>query len=426
MNILEARRRTLGADVYKKTETGNPVSVRSLARMRPGLNVYGKSIQQTTTGAQLIPFELGTEIVSKSGLVRCIPKEDGFYMEVKYGVASASENDIYFVGNKDSNHEVGYREYGNLSAGDYRVAINSMDFRFYVVAWRNGSEIIFDSSNQSLNKGFTVQDGDKFRIFLRPVSSASKSGVVQAIISKQNTELMYEPYTGGKPSPSPDYSQEIHSAGDSGTINITLSDGESQSQMLPIQTPNGLPGIPVDSGGNYTDAEGQQWICDEIDFKRGKYVQRVAWVTFDGSDDELWIFDLGGPGPDNLFPRGRVLMYGMCSQKFRNRVLCNRKIYSPTVSYDTENTCFSSRSSIYIYDEKATTETDTEWRQELSEKPVTVLYELETPIETDLTEEQLQFYANLHTNRPTTVVTATDGAWMKLTYKTKKSLEVTD
>lgn len=28
MNILEARRRMLGADVYKKTVQGNPVSVR--------------------------------------------------------------------------------------------------------------------------------------------------------------------------------------------------------------------------------------------------------------------------------------------------------------------------------------------------------------------------------------------------------------
>ena len=28
--------------------------------------------------------------------------------------------------------------------------------------------------------------------------------------------------------------------------------------------------------GNYTDADGQQWVCDEIDLERGKYVQRVA------------------------------------------------------------------------------------------------------------------------------------------------------
>lgn len=47
-------------------------------------------------------------------------------------------------------------------------------------------------------------------------------------------------------------------------------------QTLTAQTPGGLPGIPVSSGGNYTDESGQQWICDEVDFSRGKYVKRPA------------------------------------------------------------------------------------------------------------------------------------------------------
>jgi hypothetical protein len=47
-------------------------------------------------------------------------------------------------------------------------------------------------------------------------------------------------------------------------------------QFLPISTPDGLCGIPVTSGGNYTDANGQQWVCDEIDFVRGVRVQRVG------------------------------------------------------------------------------------------------------------------------------------------------------
>ena len=34
------------------------------------------------------------------------------------------------------------------------------------------------------------------------------------------------------------------------------------AQTLIIPTPNGLSGIPVSSGGNYTDADGQQWVCD--------------------------------------------------------------------------------------------------------------------------------------------------------------------
>lgn len=45
-----------------------------------------------------------------------------------------------------------------------------------------------------------------------------------------------------------------------------------------LSTPNGLPGIPVSSGGNYTDENGQQWICDEIDLERGVYVQRAGKI----------------------------------------------------------------------------------------------------------------------------------------------------
>lgn len=44
-----------------------------------------------------------------------------------------------------------------------------------------------------------------------------------------------------------------------------------------------LRGIPVASGGNFTDSNGQQWICDEIDYVKGKYIQRVAVKTLDGS-----------------------------------------------------------------------------------------------------------------------------------------------
>ena len=50
------------------------------------------------------------------------------------------------------------------------------------------------------------------------------------------------------------------------------------SQSVSLSTPNGLPGIPVDSGGNYTDAEGQQRACDVKDYSIGKYTQMVGHI----------------------------------------------------------------------------------------------------------------------------------------------------
>ena len=50
---------------------------------------------------------------------------------------------------------------------------------------------------------------------------------------------------------------------------------------------------------------------------------------------------------------------------------------------------------------------------------------LETPTETPLSSEELAAYKALHTYSPATTVSNDAGAWMKVGYKTKKSLEVT-
>ena len=83
--------------------------------------------------------------------------------------------------------------------------------------------------------------------------------------------------------PSPDNPVPIVSAGDSGTITVTIGDGADERQTITLQTPNGLPGIPVTSGGNYTDENGQQWVCDEVDLERGVKVQRVDKTSFENT-----------------------------------------------------------------------------------------------------------------------------------------------
>lgn len=65
------------------------------------------------------------------------------------------------------------------------------------------------------------------------------------------------------------------------TVNAPATVSPYYEQTLTLQTPTGLPGIPVTSGGNYTDQTGQQWVCDEIDLERGVMVQRVDKTAFD-------------------------------------------------------------------------------------------------------------------------------------------------
>lgn len=83
--------------------------------------------------------------------------------------------------------------------------------------------------------------------------------------------------------PSPDNPVPIVSAGDGGTITVTIGDGADERKTITLQTPNGLPGIPVTSGGNYTDPGGQRWVCDEVDLERGVKVQRVDKGAFDST-----------------------------------------------------------------------------------------------------------------------------------------------
>ena len=68
------------------------------------------------------------------------------------------------------------------------------------------------------------------------------------------------------------------------TWNASSPDYEPyREQLLTLPTPNGLPGIPVTSGSNYTDQNGQQWICDEVDLERGVRVQRIDKTAFDST-----------------------------------------------------------------------------------------------------------------------------------------------
>ena len=68
------------------------------------------------------------------------------------------------------------------------------------------------------------------------------------------------------------------------TWNASSPDYEPyREQLLTLPTPNGLPGIPVTSGGNYTDPTGQQWVCDEVDLERGVRVQRIDKSAFDST-----------------------------------------------------------------------------------------------------------------------------------------------
>ena len=198
----------------------------------------------------------------------------------------------------------------------------------------------------------------------------------------------------------------IVSAGESGTINVSISDSGSQSQSLTLATPNGLPGIPVTKDGNYTDADGQQWVCDEIDLERGKYVQRVKEIN--PADYDRWISD---KTTGNL--RFKIIGTDAAKKTVRSEILSNR--FTFLSSGHMLGGSFTYNSDVYFY-LPSTVTTVEECKQWFVDNQTTIYYQLETPIERDLTPEEIAAYKALRTYGPTTVITNDAGAGMEVTY----------
>lgn len=203
-------------------------------------------------------------------------------------------------------------------------------------------------------------------------------------------------------------------------------------QSLTLQTPNGLPGVPVSKDGNYTDKNGQQWVCDEIDLERGKYVQRVAekdiyesqntwggqgtWGNIDNNNTlgfHSYINGLNGEAD-----WGRLAIYaGMCNYFGLTSNLYQTSIIGFTIG---DYVAFRvPRELLPDWDEtNPSSEPWTNWlrKQKEAGNPVIVRYALKTSIERDLTPEEITAYKALRTYGPTTVVSNDAGAEMEVTY----------
>lgn len=186
-------------------------------------------------------------------------------------------------------------------------------------------------------------------------------------------------------------------------------------QPLTISTPGGLPGIPVSSGGNYTDESGQQWVCDEIDLARGKYVQRVSTHLIRSVDN---ISNGRQQNPDYF---GCMNVLGSDGIGY-NKNLMSDKLVFVGINKDidgSEITIVPGNGYMVFGLKKSVVSEETVGAvtNYLSENPITILYALKEPIETDLPAKEIAAYKTLHTYSPTTTMSNDAEAWMKVGYK---------
>ena len=203
--------------------------------------------------------------------------------------------------------------------------------------------------------------------------------------------------------PTPEAPVEIQSAGSEGNITVTLSDGGDKVQTLTYPTPNGLPGIPVDSGGNYTDVDGQQWICDEVDFGRGKYVQRVKKEELTGTPNFNVTVDID---------KERFRWNSCLTNIYKdgsNSSLSNFASFLRWSTGSSNHPIFAvSGKDVYFKPTASTTKEEVNrlFSQMIaSENPPYILGQLQTPIETILSPDKISVYTTLTSYKPCTTIT---------------------
>ena len=392
------------APAIHSTASGSVITANDATEGRPfrGLRVFGRTEQVQTTGAQLINTQgagnsRGVDWVFDKGVVTF----SGVTVDT-------STNRVNCAVNVKDVMEIGKTYF----AKSFTVGIASD------VAVEKPSGVIY-------TREYTP-DGTETGICIRVLVDKSNDAGIEidltayVAITENERLSSWEPYTGGKPSPSPEYPQEIVSAGESGTINVSISDSGSQSQSLTLATPNGLPGVPVSKDGNYTDADGQQYICDEINLARGKYVQRVKdFIINRNTNISTSMGDYGAPEKDTILAR-----YIDRAIKKRGAVLCRELIHAENWRVESESVFATetsidfrlSRKRLGLGTDTTTDENKTEVLKFLETTSLHCLVELNTPIERDLTPEEIAAYKALRTYGPTTVVSNDAGVHMEVTY----------
>ena len=234
-------------NVLVGSESGNPVSCDdAFAAPLCGLHIYGKSTQDgTPTPDSPVPIvsagDGGTIAVKMTGKnLLYIPDGKG----TARGVTITSKNGIISISGTAT--EDGY----------VYLPVKQISIHGLALLSSNVSATTVKLVSASWNVLFTQGSANNTQEVITRICFIVKTGTnydlngINVQLELGSTATAYSPY---------------------------------REQLLTLSTPNGLPGIPVTSGGNYTDPQGQQWVCDEMDLERGVKVQRVDKAAFDST-----------------------------------------------------------------------------------------------------------------------------------------------
>lgn len=237
-----------------------------------GLNLYGKSVQDGTPTPDA-PIDIVSVGDSGSVAVQVCGKNLFDYKKLSNKVS----NGVTFTNNNDGSFTVTgsktdlsksfsvFKDYTHaesisiLATGNYTLSSSlaaNPNLYGYVNLYYNGNSFYsVAATDQNGKRTFAITEEmltyDDFRFqigFYSPPNKDVITGTFNLQLEHGDTATDFEPYKGN-------------------IANITTA--------LP------LCGIPVSEGGNYTDGNGQQWICDELVYNAdgtGKVVKRTMKI----------------------------------------------------------------------------------------------------------------------------------------------------
>lgn len=208
------------------------------------------------------------------------------------------------------------------------------------------------------------------------------------------------------------------------TVNATIypriCKKEEAPQSLSISTPTGLPAIPVDSDGNYTDANGQQWIADYVDLKRGKYVQNICDLPLKDINLEWYTWGVNNIASNGTGFYAYVTKYARVGNTKTLATICR---YNIDVWGGRRIGCSANVNNSYITISLYTSDLDDasdntkaieSFKKVVEQTDAHVLYVRADPIERDLTSEEIEAYKNIVTYAGTTIVENDEECYMEV------------
>lgn len=376
VDTIESVTNSSATGIVETTHTTNGYKYLGNSAEKPikQIVIKGNTVQVTTKGYQLfyLPDDTiisnGVTTTIKDGLISCegtVAVNGRFDVSRKLNISLKQGIEYTFSINKALSVRCTLKTFEDARGIDRNITIGKTSMQF-----TPGSDIssayvwIMAPAGTNIDIQFRVQ------------------------VEKGSTAHDYEPYTGGQPSPSPEYPQEVTG------VDKILATFKGNKSTLTKSLNHTLLKPLYRLGKN---------VYDYIDFNKGKIVRNVGVITFDGSDDE----DIRLNPPDGS---RRVYLY-----TFHNSILsieninpyCKSNMFKFTNLWTDgvmshNHLFYVSSTDIYVSYNEITSLND--FKTWLKQNPITVVYQLATPTEEDIPSALLTQLQALQTYYPVTFI----------------------